>query len=111
MTVDEIVQKIYEDRYQASKDLEVALYMRNNIIGEIVQRALELAIGSLAADLVDARRDRNVAREAVTVWLDASQAPSASQAPGWDTYERAEARWNAILIKLDGWIANGKEQP
>lgn len=53
MTIDEIVQKIYEERYQDPKDPEVAAYMRDGMIREVVQRALELATGSLAVDFVD----------------------------------------------------------
>lgn len=43
MTVDEIVQKIYEERYQDPKHPEIATYMRDVMIREVVQRALELA--------------------------------------------------------------------
>jgi hypothetical protein len=115
VTIDEIVQKIYEERYQGPKDPEIATYMRDVMIREVVVRALELATGSLAIDLVAARRDRAAAHEAVTSWMKEAGARGdlvqAGQAPGWAAYERAEAAWHAVVAKLDGWIVRGKEQP
>ena len=45
MTIDEIVQKIYEERYQAPKHPEIAEMLRDGMVREIVQRALELFSG------------------------------------------------------------------
>jgi hypothetical protein len=96
MTIDEIVQRIYEERYQEPKDPETAAYMRDGMIREVVMRTLELATNdtheaptslalyalrksdpqayaylnsSLAVDLVRARRDRNDAHAAVKSWM------------------------------------------
>jgi len=43
MTVDQIVQTIYEERYQEPKDAETATYMRDVMIREVVERTLELS--------------------------------------------------------------------
>lgn len=114
MTIDQIVQKIYEERYQDPKDPELGTYMRDGMIREVVQRALALTIGGLATDLVAARRDLNATYERVASWLrDAAErgelVPGADQAPDWDHYQRAEVAWNNVVGKLDAWIA-GKEQ-
>ncbi len=47
MTVDEIVQKIYEERYVDPKHPEITAFMRDGMIREVVQRALELEMQAL----------------------------------------------------------------
>ena len=42
MTIDKIIQKIYEERYQDPKSEAITAYMRDVIVREIVQRTLEL---------------------------------------------------------------------
>ncbi len=135
MTVDEIAQKIFEERYADPKHPEIAMYLRDGMVREVVQRALELAIGDhafvlqsregrlrqvegaiqIAADLVEARHARNTARGVVTAWVeDASTRGGVmvaeTQAPSWQTYVLAEEAWTIVLAKLDAWIA-GEEHP
>ena len=52
MTLDEIVQKIYEERYVDPERPELAAYMRDGMIREVVQRTLQLTIGDLPVDVV-----------------------------------------------------------
>jgi hypothetical protein len=94
------------------------------------QRALEISLtrqweqcmteareasGTLAVTLIAARRDRNVARAAVTSWMTSAGARGevvhAEQAPGWTAYEQAEAAWRDAITKVDGWMAGNKRQP
>jgi hypothetical protein len=62
---------------------------------------------SLALRLLAARRDHIAAREAVTTWMTAARAHAAGvpaeQAPGWETYVRAEAAWKAAVTEVDAY--------
>ena len=117
MTLDEIVQTIYAERYQDPKHAELATYMRDVMIRQVVERALELSIGSLAIDLAAARHARNTAYRTVTSWLEAAKArgdlkPDLEPGPGmagWRAYERADETWRAVLAKLDAWLADNEK--
>jgi hypothetical protein len=47
MTIDEIVQKIYEERYQEPSHPEIAEMLRDGMVREIVERTLELSDAEL----------------------------------------------------------------
>lgn len=99
MTIDEIIQKIYEERYVDPKDPEIASYMRDKMIREVVQRTLELAIGGIAIDLVAARRSWTAANDV---------AFEAGTMEAWRAFHQTEDAWRVALAKLDAWI---REQP
>lgn len=116
--IDAIAQKIYEERYQDPKHPEIAMYLRDGMVREVVQRTLELLIGNLPTEvlveLIAAREARNETHAIVTSWMrtegEHGELVQAGQAPGWSAYQRAEAAWSAALGKLDAWIAR-EEQP
>lgn len=116
MNLDEVVQKIYEERYDDPKHPETAMYLRDGMIREIAQRALELATGSLALDLVAARHKRNTAHEifaAERLLLRQSSSPTLrlQNEAHQLAYEQAEEEWLAVVAKLDEWLASSKGQP
>jgi hypothetical protein len=111
MTLDEIVQKIYAERYQDPGNAELATYMRDTMIREVAQRALDLATGGLAIELVEARRTYNVAFEE---WMRVAELSDTGQTSVQDTYAKAkihddaEYRWKLVVSRLDRWIT-GRE--
>lgn len=95
MTLDEIVQKIYEERYVDPEHPEIATYMRDGMIREVVQRAFQLTIGDLPVDVVVRIVAAHRARHNITVMRDVSALTDEPAGP-----TKSSPRLDAVLALL-----------